>query len=78
MSGVQEFEYAQSGWAPARPSKTRPYQAPDGSVKQVSQGRCGGWSVVITVKFSPRGGETGRAHQGGALGTYTLRAELCV
>lgn len=64
MSGVREFEDAQSGWAQAQAIMTRPHQVPrDGSVIQALRGRCGGWRVMMTVKCSPAEGETGRACQ---------------
>jgi hypothetical protein len=36
-----------------------------------------GWRVVMTVKCSPGEGGIEDSCQGGALSTYTLRAELC-
>jgi hypothetical protein len=79
MSDVREFEHPQSGWAPEQADHdATPSDALDGSVIQAPRGRCGGWRVVMTVEYSPGGRETGRACQGGALGTCTLRAEFCV
>lgn len=59
MSGVREFEHAQSGRAQAQAiSDATPSGARDGSVIQALRGRCGGCRVVMTVKCSP--GEGGR------------------